>query len=203
MDNPRLMKLSQTEQPQRYAGLFAVDFGDSTALGYTAQEVALLLESERYRDAKVYRVKRVSPDGQMELQAIANARFQLESGMFFLRSTLPEARADFECLRASAQADPPPTRAFVHLCERRVRGASPTYLTALIYPAECEDDLAAWLARLGYAGGDTVEGGISHVTNYYEDEKTILDRAQLWSQPAVPSRSLEQLHATASVALQR
>ena len=76
-------------------------------------------------------------------------------------------------------------------------------VTALIYPAEYEDEIAAWLNATGYAGGDLAEGGSSHVTDYYAADKAILDRQQLWNQPAIPSRSADEVLRTVRQAVQR
>ena len=47
------MKLPQLTDPDRYEGLYVFDFGEQCAVGYTASEIAVLLESERYRNGKV------------------------------------------------------------------------------------------------------------------------------------------------------
>ncbi len=43
------MKLPKLQKPDSYVGLYIVDFGDNTGVGFTAQEVAELFESERFR----------------------------------------------------------------------------------------------------------------------------------------------------------
>jgi hypothetical protein len=49
------MKLPKLQKPDSYVGLYIVDFGDNTGVGFTAQEVAELFESERYRSARLIR----------------------------------------------------------------------------------------------------------------------------------------------------
>lgn len=210
------MQLPELTQPDRYRGLYVFDFGDWTAVGYTAEEIALLLESEQYRGGRVYKIVRAAPDGQMDLKGVAPQRFQLESGLFFSRADLAAAEADFAALRALA-AEGAPCRAFLQLADRGAAGgtdrgiaaadngrggAAARYVTALIYPAEYEDEVAAWLREAEYLGGDTAEGGPSHVTNYYHDSKVILERAQLWSR-ATLSRSRDEVLATVRRAVQR
>jgi len=197
------MKLPELDEPQRYRGLFVFDFGDSTAVGYTAEEVAVLLESPEHRHGKVYRIERAWPDGRLELRGVAAERFQLESGMFFYRADADAARQDFAELAAAAEATPPPCRAFLHLAERPGAAAPYRHVAALIYPAECDSDVAAWLDASGFAGGDTAEGGISHVTNYYEEEKRIIERKQLWSSASVTSRSAQDVLNSVRRAVQR
>ena len=197
------MKLPTVAQPQRYRGLYVYDFGAWVALGYTAEEVAVLLESEAHRDGKVYKIVRATPDGTLELRGVAVERFQVESGMFFNRYELAPARVDFAELRRLAEIQGAPCRAFVHLADRGSAEGTFRYVTALIYPAESEDEMAAWLSAAGYAGGDLAEGGPSHVADFYAATKTILDRQQLWSQPAIPSRSMDEVLRTIRLAVQR
>ncbi len=197
------MKLPTVTEPQRYTGLYVFDFGTWSAIGYTAEEIALLLESETYRSGKVYKIVRARPDGQMELRGVAPERFQLESGMLFNRNALAGAQADFAELQRLAAAQPPPCRAFLHLADRGAAEGVARYVTALIYPAEYEDEMARWLLAAAYAGGDTAEGGPSHVTNYYHDDKTILERQQLWNASAIPSRSRDEVLGSIRRAVQR
>jgi len=46
------MKLPELEKPEKYVGLYIFDFGDHAGVGFTTQEVAELLESEKYQDGK-------------------------------------------------------------------------------------------------------------------------------------------------------
>ena len=62
------MKLPQVQEATKYAGLYVVDFGDHSGVGFTADEVAELLDSERFADVKVYKIHRAFPDGTMELK---------------------------------------------------------------------------------------------------------------------------------------
>ena len=90
------MILPRVDDPQKLAGLYVYDFGEWTTVGYTAEEIAILLEHEIYRDGKVYKIHRASPDGQFELRGVSPQRFNAESGMFFHRAELDPARQDFE-----------------------------------------------------------------------------------------------------------
>ncbi|MHC4121894.1 MAG: hypothetical protein ACYSWO_30885 [Planctomycetota bacterium] len=46
------MKLPKLEDNEKYVGLYVFDFGDHAGLGFTAREVAELLESEKYKNGK-------------------------------------------------------------------------------------------------------------------------------------------------------
>ena len=192
------MKLPEIENPQRMRGLYVFDFGQWTAVGYTTEEIAVLLDHEEYRAGKVYKIHRATPDGQFELRGVSHERFGLESGMFFHCKTLDAAQRDYEALLAAAEKTPPPCRAFWHLA-----AGGEQHTCALVFPAEYEDEMGAWLNEIDYQGGDLAEGGISHVTNYYEQEPEILRREQLWSQPATQSRSPQQVLESVRVAVQR
>jgi hypothetical protein len=116
---------------------------------------------------------------------------------------LEPAQADYAALREAGQRTPPPCRAFLHLVDRSSSADPQRYLTALIFPAEYESDVSDWLISVGFYGGDLAEGGISHVSNYYCEEKTLLERDQLWSRPAMPSRTADEVLASVRQAVQR
>lgn len=197
------MQLPTLDNPTRYRGLYVFDFGDWTAVGYTLEEVAMLVESEQYADGKVYRICRATPDGHFELKGVPRARFALESGMFFRRATLDAAREDFAALQDLAATAPPPTRAVAHLADAGEDCPAGRYVTAVIYPAEADDDFGQWLLAGGYAGGELVGGGPSHVTNYYDQAHTILERSQLWPATANQPRTREEVYASVRRAVQR
>ena len=93
------MNLPPVEHPDRYVGLYVVDFGDTCSVGYTAEEVAMLLESEAYAHVKVYRIHDATPQGQLALKGVPRERFQLETGLFFYCRDLASARGGFAELR--------------------------------------------------------------------------------------------------------
>ncbi len=194
------MKIPAMDLPERYAGLYVFDFGGQVAVGYTADEIAVLLETERYRDGKVYRIHRAWPDGTMELAGVPRERFDLEDGLLFYRDDEEATRADFESLCRSAEQTPPPCRLKVQTA--RLAGASHPYLTAAIFPAEFTHEVAGWLERIGFNGGDFVEGGPSQVTGYYESEPVVLERRQLWPAQGL-SRPAEEVLASTHLAVQR
>lgn len=149
------MKLPELEKPERYTGLYIFDFGDQAGVGFTAEEVAELLESERYRECKVYKIHRAYPDGRLEIKGVAAQTFQLESGMLFYSTTQEQARSDFKHLVSAAVAAEPPCRAKVHL----VRYADDKFAVALIYPAEYEEEVSSWLLARAYRTAGAAEGG--------------------------------------------
>jgi hypothetical protein len=187
--------------PVRYTGLYVFDFGDSVAVGYTADEIVVLLESERYADGKVYRIEHAGPDGRLELKGVSPARFRTEDGFFFYRRDPAAARDDFEALKRLAEQTLPPCRCKAHLS--RIEGAQMPDVVALIYPAEYCDEMSRWLKTIGYEGGDLVEGGPSQVSGYYASSVRRFDQVQLWGALDRTSRSADEVLATTHKVVQR
>jgi len=201
------MKLPKLERPDGYVGLYVVDFGDGstkltaghTGVGFTAEEVAELFESERYRDCKAYKIHRAYPDGRLELKGVRREIFQLEAGMFFYSADPDTARDDYNRLVKLGIETELPCKAKVHLA----RFSDNKFAVALIYPAEYDDEISAWLLEHGYKTAGAAEGGISTVTGYYDAKPEILERHQLWGQSTVESRTGEKLLAAIRTAIQR
>jgi hypothetical protein len=193
------MELPKLEKPEKYAGLYIFDFGDHVGVGFTAQEVAELLESEKYRHGKVYKIHRAYPDGKLELKGVPAETFQLEAGMFFYSIEQQTARRDFKELVNLAVKSAPPSRAKVHLA----RYSDDKFVTAMIYPAEYDDEFGSWLSDGQYKTSGPAEGGIEAVRRYYDQQPEILERHQLFGQSETISRTGEELVAGLKVAVQR
>jgi hypothetical protein len=193
------MKLPELEKPERYTGLYIFDFGDQAGVGFTAEEVAELLESERYRECKVYKIHRAYPDGRLEIKGVAAQTFQLESGMLFYSTTQEQARSDFKHLVSAAVAAEPPCRAKVHL----VRYADDKFAVALIYPAEYEEEVSSWLLARAYRTAGAAEGGTGAVERYYRDAPEVLERHQLFGAGEAVSRTGDELLVSLKRAVQR
>ena len=193
------MKLPKLEKPDKYVGLYVFDFGDHVGVGFTAEEVAELLESERYKDCKVYKIYRAYPDGRLELKGVPAGRFQLEAGMFFYSNDLATARRDFKQLSSLAVRSSPPCRAKLHLAKY----ADDKFAVALIYPAEYDDEVSSWLLDGQYKTSGAAEGGAGAVQRYYDYGPEILDRHQLFGKSELVSRTGEDLFASLMLAVQR
>lgn len=193
------MRLPELKKPKKYVGLYVFDFGDHAGVGFTAEEVAELLESEKYKNGKVYKIHKAYRNGRLELKGVPNERFQLEAGMLFYSSELPTARRDFEGLVNLAVKSSPPSRAKVHLAKY----SDDKFAVALIYPAEYDDEFSSWLLDGRFKTGGAAEGGIGAVQNYYDQKPEILQRHQLFSQTEVISRTGSELLASLKMAVQR
>jgi hypothetical protein len=193
------MKLPKLEKPEKYVGLYIFDFGDHVGTGFTAQEVAELLESEKYKNRKVYKIHKAYPDGRLELKGIPAEIFQLEAGMFFYSNDLDTARQDFKALVDLAVRAAPPCRAKVHLAKY----SDDKCAVALIYPAEYDDEVSSWLLDGRYRTTGAAEGGINAVQRYYDQSPKILERHQLFGKTETISRTGQELLAAVKVAVQR
>ncbi len=193
------MKLPKLEKPEKYVGLYIFDFGDHVGTGFTAQEVAELLESEKYKDCKVYKIHRAWPDGKLELKGIRAETFHLETGMFFYCRELDTAKRDFNALVNLAVKSAPPCRAKVHLAKY----SNDKFAVALIYPAEYDDEVSSWLLDGRYKTSGTAEGGIEAVQRYYDNQPKVLDRHQLFGNSEQISRTGQELLASIKSTVQR
>ncbi|MHC4623622.1 MAG: hypothetical protein ACYS4W_06935 [Planctomycetota bacterium] len=193
------MKLPELEKPDKYVGLYVVDLGDHTGVGFTAQEVAELLESETYKDCKVYKIHSAYPDGRFELKGLPTETFQLEAGMFFYSGNLETAEEDFRNLVNLAVRTPPPCRAKVHLAKY----TADKFVVPLIYPAEYDDEVSSWLLEGEYKTEGAAEGGVGPVQRYYDAKPEILKRHQLFGKSQLESRTGRELLAGLRRAIQR
>jgi len=194
-----MMKLPKLQKPDRYVGLYIFDFGEHVGVGFTAEEVAELLESEKYRHGKVYKIHRAYPDGRLELNGVQAERFQLEAGIFFYSKDSETARRDFKQLFSLAVRSSPPCRAKLHLA----KCSDEKFVVALIYPAEYDDQISSWLLNVQYKTSGAAEGGTGAVQRYYDYEPEILDRHQLFGKSDLVSRTGEDLFASLNLAVQR
>jgi hypothetical protein len=178
------MKLPEVKNADKYTGLYVVDFGDHCGVGFTAEEVAELLESEQFADAQVYKIHRANPDGTMELKGVPQQTFGLEAGMFFYAADETTAKDDYHRLLAWADEQLPPSRCKVHLAN-----AGELFVTALIYPAEYDDVFSRWLLDGNYDTTGQVQGGVGAVQRYYDHSEDILEQKTLW--PALAMKHLQ------------
>jgi hypothetical protein len=193
------MKLPELKNSEKYVGLYIFDFGEHCGVGFTAEEVAELFESEKYKNCKAYKIHRAYPDGKLELKGVRAEVFQFEAGMFFYSSALERAQRDFKGLVNLAVKTAPPCRAKVHLAKYNDN----KFATALIYPAEYDDEISIWLLDSEYKTSGAAEAGSEAVQRYYNYKPQILDRHQLFGKSELMSRTGEELLANIKSAIQR
>ena len=193
------MKLPEIKNSEKYVGLYVFDFGDHCGVGFTAEEVAELFESEKYKNCKAYKIHRAYPDGKLELKGVPAEIFQLEAGMFFYSDDLETSKGNFKGLVNLAIKTAPPCRAKVQLAEY----GDSKFAIALIYPAEYDEEISAWLLDGDYMTAGSAEGGTGAVQRYYDYKPQILDRHQLFGESEYKSRSGQELLANVKLAVQR
>ena len=193
------MKLPELDKAEKYTGLYVVDFGEYSSVGFTAEEVAELLDSQNYRDCKAYKICKAYPDGRLELRGTSAELFELEAGMFFYSADIETAKSDFEQMVNLSVKSAPPCRSKVHLAKY----SDEKYVVALIYPAEYDNDISRWLLDGDYKTAGPAEGGTEAVQSYYDYRAEILEKQQLFSKTELVSRSGEELLANIKFAVQR
>jgi len=193
------MKLPKLQKPDKYVGLYIFDFGDHAGVGFTAEEVAELLESEKFKHGKVYKIHRAYPDGKIEIKGVSAETFQLEAGMFFYSQDVETAQKDFKVLFDLAVCSTPPCRAKVHLAKYN----DDKYAISLIYPAEYNNEVSSWLLTGEYKTGGSAEGGIEAVQRYYDQQPEILESQQLFGKSELVSRTGDELLTSLKLAVQR
>jgi len=193
------MRLPKVKNSGKYVGLYVFDFGESCSVGFTAEEMAELLESEKFKDGNVYKIKSVRVDGTMELVGVRREMFELESGMFFYSGDISKAMEDYKKLVAVAVKSAPPARAKVHLGKYD----DEKYVVGLIYPAEYEDGFSSWLLESGYFTAGAACGGIGSVESYYKDSPELIERHQLFGRDSLENRTGEELLCSVKLAVQR
>ncbi len=193
------MKLPELSNPQKYVSLYIFDFGEHTGIGFTAEEVAELFESQNHKNCKAYKIHKAYPDGKLELKGVRAEIFQLEAGMFFYSGDLETAKRNFKSLVNLAVKTALPCRAKVHL----VKYNDNKFATALIYPAEYDDEISTWLLDGEYKTSGAAEAGSEAVQRYYDYKPEVLDRHQLFGKSAFENRTGEELLASIKLAVQR
>ncbi len=194
------MKLPTLEHPDRYTGLYVVDFDDTCAVGYTAEEVTMLLESEAYANVKVYHIHGAKPDGTMELKGVPSERFQLETGLFFYSRDMETARREFDKIRHLTDGKLP-CRAQL-LLGALSEGARLPFVVGTAYPAEYDEDVSRWMLDNEVALGEYADGGIGRLETIRRDAR-IIDSAQIHAVKSRQARTRQEVFDSIGEAIQR
>jgi hypothetical protein len=193
------MKLPELKNTEQYTGLYVVDFGETSSVGFTAEEVAELLDSQKFAHIKVYKIHNAYPDGKLELKGVVNDTFQLETGMFFYAAEKTIAEKDYKRLIGIAVSSAPPSRAKVHLAKYEEN----SFVTAIIFPAEYNDEFSTWLIDADYKTRGEAAGGTDAVKTYYEQSPEVIERHQLLGQSQWHSKTGVELLLATKIAVQR
>lgn len=195
------MRLPPIPHSERYVGLYVYDFGTHVSVGYTAQEVRVLRESEAHRDGTAYHIYRVSDTGGFELQGVLDERLTAQEAMCFLRADGAAARRDYHALREAADGDPVPCAVEMQLA--KLYTFDPPHVTALLYPAAATIAMAGWLTRHAADVGDRVVGGINVHATVMSSDGVRIASCQVPALLDYRDRSAEDVLRTVQEPLQR
>ncbi len=195
------MQLPRLTHPERYVGLFVIDFGDRAAIGYTGEEVAGLLDSPQYRDAKAYRIARAGADGRLELVGVPSGALRQQTGLFFHARSLERAKADYQILHQAAQRHVLPCPAKIALW-RLGQEAETAFVVALVYASEFDAQVSRWMLDHEISIGEQADGGPGRLKTLQHQAET-LESDELSGSAGVVSRSPEQVLAAVDDPVQR
>ena len=164
------MNLPPLNHPELYQGLYVFDFGEQVAVGYTAEEIEVLLRSPEHKDGRAYKIHHATAAGELSLRGLSRLDVNVREGIIFYRTSADAARGDFEALKQSAITSAPP--AVLHWRLGSDSQAELPECTVLSYPAEASDRVGRWLEAIGFAGGDQVEAG-AHLADYFAKPDTV------------------------------
>ena len=197
------MKLPTLEHPDRYTGLYVVDFGDTCAVGYTAEEVAMLAESEKYAHIKLYRIHAARPDGTMELKGVAKERFQLETGLFFYSRDLETARREYDEIHSLADGHLPcRAQLLLGTLLEKAPNSPQTAVCGLAYPAEYDEDISRWMLDNEVKAGEYADGGVGRLESIRRDVR-IIESAQIHAAKSRQSRTQQEVFNSVGETIQR
>ncbi len=195
MDIPRL------SHPQCYQGLYLFDFGDHVSVGYTAEEIEILLSHPEHCNGRAYRIHQASAAGELALRGLSGMDTQAREALLFFRSTPQAARRDFETLKQAALSSAPPTVLRWHLA--RDPALPLPEFTALIYAAVCSERVGRWLQNICFEGGDQVEGGARLAGDFEQSDCTRLEEVAIAPDRRFHSRPAEVLLRDIHLPVQR
>ena len=188
------MKIPPLQQPERYAGSYLLDLGDRVCVGYTADEVAVLLETEECRSATAYLIHRVDERGNVELVGVSTKDVVRRDILIFAFDSPDAARTAFSCLRRLAAKTPAPCPCSMELTD--FDGVEPSHVISLTFPQAASGQLSAWLERNEFDAGDRVFGGPQTLSQYQAAAPTPIAQCLLATTFDHKSRSREELLAS-------
>ena len=86
------MNLPRLNYPELYQGLYVFDFGGRVAVGYTAEEIEVLLRSPEFKDGRAYKIHHATAAGELSLRGLSRLDVNVREGMVFYRASADAAR---------------------------------------------------------------------------------------------------------------
>lgn len=90
------MNLPHLDNPELYQGLYVFDFGERVAVGYTGEEIEVLLGSAEFEGGRAFKIHHASADGQLSMRGVSRMDVGVREGIIFYRRSAEAARADYE-----------------------------------------------------------------------------------------------------------
>ncbi len=195
-----ITKLPALKDPPRYVGLYVFDFGIRASVGYTIEEIEILLSEKRYSGCEVYRIHRANPDGSLEIRGVNANTLSRATGLVFFFADAVAAKDAFEDLIDRAERQGPPGRVSVNLYFRD--GNQLAYRLVVQYIEGLDAAVASWLLRIDFSPHVIVEGGPAAVTEAVTGAD-VIDHLDLDADESLRPRTREQVLADVDYAVQR
>lgn len=195
------MKLPPLRHPERYAGLYLLDLGDRVCVGYTAEEVAVLLSTSQCRSADAYLIHRVDERGNVELAGMSADDIVRRDMLIFAFDAPQPARQAFSQLRQLAAESPAPCACAVELCD--FDDFQPPHVLSLTFMQSASGRLSAWLEQVEFNPADRVFGGPRILAQYQAAAPQPIAQCLLTTTVDYASRDVDELLAALDQPLQR
>lgn len=189
------------ENPQRYTGLYAFDFGGRISFGYTANEITLLQRTPDHADGQAYLIVSVDPDGRMALRGVKLDELSIEEGMIFAHDTVEAAATSFEQLRELAKTTPVPQP--VHVESANWPDHEPPHVVVLSYRSHASSVVSQWLLAVGFDGGDHVSCGVTELAEFRVANPDRISICDLRTRFGYTSRSATEVLESVHLPVQR
>ncbi|MCG3138213.1 MAG: hypothetical protein HJJLKODD_02074 [Phycisphaerae bacterium] len=189
------MKIPHLPQPQDYIGLYIYYWRDLARVGYTAEEIALLLSSPQVSGGQAFEIHHATAAGEFALRGVTHIDVQQREGLRFWQTSMAAAQIEYRHLVELALKVAPPT--VVWWQRWQVSGEDFPVANILLYTAVHSAVISRWLDAIAFRGGVQVEGGqrvVEWVTRQTEppaEQIAIAPHARYHSRPL--SKLLETL----------
>lgn len=194
-------QLPRLGDPQRYVGLYVIQFAHGVSVGYTREEVAILLAEPQYRDASAFRIHRCDDAGCIELAGVSPRDFVADEWMIFASRDADDAVRGFAHIRQCALRTPAPCPVRAELID--LDNLDPPHAVCLIYARSASTMVSSWLLAIGFRGGERVFGGQEAAELRNTATTDPIASAALPAAPLYAPRTRQQLLASVFEPLQR
>jgi hypothetical protein len=194
------MHLPAIPQPSRYAGLFVIDFGEWTSVGYTADEVHALLGTPEHASARAFRINRIDEEGCIELAGWDARQLPREELIVLACDSPDDAVAVFDAIRRTLDAGPPGVALTLDRSDWP-DGDRPD-VVVLRFAQHASTQVCAWLSAIALPAGTLPSGGADLLPGYLATAR-VLTTAHMAGPDDLRPRPLDVLLRSVRQPLQR